>query len=103
MTLWVAVLLACTLSFALKLTGYLLPERALGTPWVQRVTPLLPVALLTALIITQALLDNEGTLLIDARAAGLAVAVLALVARAPFLVVLVLAAGTAALVRAVGG
>ncbi|MGB3762783.1 MAG: AzlD domain-containing protein [Ornithinimicrobium sp.] len=103
MTLWVAVLLACTLSFALKLTGYVLPERALAAPWVQRVTPLLPVALLTALIVSQGLLDDAGTLVLDARAAGLMVAVVALVARAPFLVVLVLAAGTAALVRAVGG
>ena len=41
--------------------------------------------------------------MLDARAAGLMVAVVALLARAPFLVVLVLAAGTAALVRAVGG
>lgn len=103
MTLWVAVLLACALSFALKLTGYLLPERALAAPWVQRVTPLLPVALLSALIVTQGVLDNSGALVVDARAAGLGVAVVALVARAPFLVVLVLAAGTAALVRAATG
>ncbi|MGB3593162.1 MAG: AzlD domain-containing protein, partial [Ornithinimicrobium sp.] len=102
-TLWVAVLLACTLSFALKLTGYLLPERALAAPWAQRVTPLLPVALLTALIVTQGMLDDAGALVVDARAAGLAVAMVALVARAPFLLVLVLAAGTAALVRAMGG
>lgn len=103
MTLWIAVLLACALSFALKLTGYLVPERALAAPWVQRVTPLLPVALLSALILTQGFLNDSGAVSIDARAAGLGVAVVALVARVQFLVVLVLAAGTAALVRAATG
>ncbi|MGB3828817.1 MAG: AzlD domain-containing protein [Ornithinimicrobium sp.] len=100
MTLWIAVLLACLLSFALKLSGYLLPERALAAPWAQRVTPLLPVALLSALIVTQGLLGDAGDLVLDARAAALGVAVLALWARAPFLVVLVLSASTAALIRA---
>jgi hypothetical protein len=57
---------------------------------------LLPVALLAALVATQTF--GEG---VDARAAGLAAAVLALLARAPFLVVVGVAAGTAALLRAV--
>jgi uncharacterized membrane protein len=103
MTLWVAVLLACVLAFLLKLSGYLVPEQVLARPWVQRVTPLLPVALLSSLVVTQALLDSSGTLTLDARAAGVAVAVVALVLRAPFLLVVVLAAVTAALVRLLAG
>ncbi|MGB3186422.1 MAG: AzlD domain-containing protein [Ornithinimicrobium sp.] len=100
MTLWLAVIVACALAFGLKLSGYLLPESALAAPWAQRVIPLLPVALLSALIVTQAFLDETGRITLDARAAGLAVAIVALLARAPFLVVLVLAAATAAAVRA---
>lgn len=100
MTLWVAVLAACALAFGLKLAGYLVPQHVLEIPWVQRVTPLLPVALLSALIVTQAVLTDGGTLVLDARAAGLAVAVLLLVLRAPFLVVVAAAAVAAALVRA---
>ncbi|MGB7448196.1 MAG: AzlD domain-containing protein [Ornithinimicrobium sp.] len=103
MSLWAAVLAACALSYGLKLSGYLVPERALADERVGRVTPLLPVALLSALILTQSLLDGGGQLTLDARAAGLGVAVLALMARAPFLLVLVLAALTAALVRMVTG
>jgi branched-subunit amino acid transport protein len=102
-SLWVAVLAACALSYALKLSGYLVPERALDDERVSRVTPLLPVALLSALILTQSLLDDSGHLTLDARAAGLGVAVLALAARAPFLLVLVLAGATAALVRMLSG
>jgi len=103
MSLWGAVVLACVLSYALKLSGFLVPQRALADDRVRRITPLLPVALLSALILTQSLLDDAGHLTLDARAAGLAVAVLALMARAPFLLVLVLAALTAALVRMVTG
>lgn len=101
MTLWLAVLAACALAYGLKLAGYLVPQDVLDIPWVHRVTPLLPVALLTALIVTQAVLTDEGHLILDARAAGVGVAVLLLILRAPFLVVVAAAAVTAALVRAV--
>lgn len=103
MTLWVAVLAACALAFLLKLSGYLVPDSVLARPWVRRVSPLLPVALLSALIVTQAFLTEAGTVTLDARAAGVAVAVVALMLRAPFLLVVVLAAATAALVRQVTG
>lgn len=100
MTMWLAVLAACALAFALKLAGYLVPQHVLDVPWVHRVTPLLPVALLSALVVTQALLTNDGQLVLDARAAGVAVAVVLLLMRANFLVVVGAAAVTAALVRA---
>lgn len=100
MTMWLAVLAACALAFGLKLAGYLVPQHVLDIPWVHRVTPLLPVALLSALIVTQAVLTSSGHLVLDARAAGVAVAVLLLVLRAPFLLVVAGAAATAAAVRA---
>lgn len=99
MTLWVAVLAACLLGYLLKLLGYLVPGRVLDHPWVARISPLVPVALLSSLVVTQAFLAPGGQVTIDARAAGVGVAVLALVLRAPFLLVVALAATTAALVR----
>jgi hypothetical protein len=51
-------------------------------------------------IVTQAFADGRH-LVVDARAAGLSVALVAVLLRAPVLVVVVLAAATAALARAV--
>jgi hypothetical protein len=64
------------------------------------VADLIPVALLAALVAVQVFADGTS-LTIDARAAGLAAAVVALILRAPFLVVVIVAAATAALVRVV--
>lgn len=99
MTLWTAVVAVSLLAFLTKFAGYLVPERLLEVPWVDRVVPLLTVALLSALVITQGFLDGDGVPTLDARAAGIVVAVGLLVLRAPFLVVVALAALTAALVR----
>jgi uncharacterized membrane protein len=93
---WGAILVAAAGCYLLKLAGLSVPQRTLDEPRVQRVASLLPVALLAALIATQTF--GEG---LDARAAGLAAAVVALLARAPFLVVVAAAAGTTALLRAV--
>lgn len=102
MTLWTTVLLASGLAFALKFLGYVVPHQVLDGPVFTRVTAMLPVALLSALVAVQTLTGNGGELTLDARAAGVAVAVGALLLRAPFLVVVVLAAATAAILRALG-
>jgi hypothetical protein len=62
------------------------------------VVALLPVALLAALAAVQTFATGT-TLVIDARVAGVGVAVLLLLLRAPFIVVVVGAAATAALLR----
>ncbi len=80
--------------YALKLAGLSIPQRVLDGVRVQRVALLLPVALLAALIATQTF--GEG---VDARAAGLAAAIIAILARAPFLAVVAVAAITTALLR----
>lgn len=100
MTLWIAVIAACLLAFLTKLAGYLVPERILEVPWIERVVPLLTIALLSALVVTQGFLDGNGIPTLDARAAGIAVAVGLLLLRAPFIVVVAAAAVVAALVRA---
>jgi uncharacterized membrane protein len=94
--MWGAILLAAAGCYALKLAGLSVPQRVLDAPRVQRVALLLPVALLAALIAVQTF--GEG---LDARAVGLGAAVVALLLRAPFLVVVVVAALTASLLRVV--
>ncbi|MDX6197568.1 MAG: hypothetical protein QOJ79_719 [Actinomycetota bacterium] len=98
MSTWTAVLLTAIGCFALKALGWALPGRVLENDRVRRAAVLLPVALLAGLVVVQAF-SSGRSLQLDARAVGLGVAVLAVVLRAPFLVVVVLAATTAALLR----
>jgi len=99
--MWWAVIVAALGCYALKLIGLSIPERVLDRPAVRSIAALLPVALLAALVSTGT--PAEGTsLTVDARLAGLGVAVIALLLRAPFLVVVVAAAAGAAVVRALG-
>lgn len=102
MSMWVALLIAAGLAFALKLVGYLVPSDLLAEPHVKRVTAALPIALLAALVAIQTLTRTGGALTVDARLAAVAVAVVALLLRAPFIVVVVLGALTAAALRALG-
>lgn len=100
--LWWTVLAGCALAFATKLAGHVVPDRALANPRVRRITRLLPVALLTSLVVVQAFGTPGPSLGIDVRAIAVGAAVLALVLRAPFIVVVILAAGVAAGLRMVG-
>ncbi|HEX5862009.1 MAG TPA: AzlD domain-containing protein [Nocardioides sp.] len=86
--------------YLLKLAGLSVPARVLEQPLVERVADLIPVALLAALVAVQVVADGPQ-LQLDARAVGLAAAVLLLLARAPFLVVVFGAALVAAVVRLV--
>jgi len=102
MTLWTTVVLASALAFMLKYVGYVVPHHVLDGPRLSRVTSLLPVALLSALVAVQTFTGDQGDIVVDARAAALAVAASALLLRAPFIVVVLLAAVTAAGLRALG-
>jgi branched-subunit amino acid transport protein len=97
---WVAILGAGVGCYLLKLAGLSLPARVLEHPVAERVADLIPVALLAALVAVQVAADGTR-LTVDARLAGLGAAVVALVLRAPFLVVVSVAAATAALLRLV--
>jgi branched-subunit amino acid transport protein len=99
---WTTVLLSCAAAFGLKLAGYLVPAAWVEGERRSRVVALLPVALLTALVTVQTLVGDGGSLVLDARLAGLAVAVGLLLLRANFLVVVAGAALTAGLLRAIG-
>jgi len=96
--IWAGVLIASASCYALKLAGLSLPQRWLQDPRVQRTVPLIPIALLAALVATQTFSTGQH-LVLDVRAAALVVAIVAVVLRAPFLVVVAAASLTAALLR----
>ena len=98
MSVWLAIGLAGVGCWALKLAGLSVPPRVLERRVVERVADLIPMALLSALIAVQVFTAGHS-LALDARALGLGVAVVLLVLRAPFLVVVFGAALAAALVR----
>lgn len=102
MSIWIAIGLTAAGCYLLKLIGLLVPAGALERPLVQRLAALLPVALLAALTAQQTF-STDSALVVDARGAGLAAAALALVLRAPFLVVVAAAVVVTAGVRALGG
>jgi branched-subunit amino acid transport protein len=98
-SIWLAVIITCLGCYALKLAGLVMPGRVLADARVRRFTELVPVALLTALVAVQALADGRALEADGPRLAGLAAAVIALLLRAPFLVVLVVAAAATAGLR----
>jgi branched-subunit amino acid transport protein len=100
--LWAAVIAASVGCYLLKLAGLSVPAPWVQQPWVARVVDFVPAALLAALVAVQGLTSGHD-LVIDGRLAGLAAAAVALALRAPFIVVLVVAGATGALVHVVTG
>ena len=99
-TTWLIVVVVGAATMALKgLAPVLLGDRELPVP-VARVTGALAPALLAALVAVQTVGDGSG-LTLDPRVAGVAAAAVALLLRAPLLVVLLASAGVAAAVNAV--
>ncbi|MGJ4803438.1 AzlD domain-containing protein [Luteimonas sp. SDU82] len=98
---WGWLLLACAVAFATKLVGYLVPARWLSGPRMARVSALLTVGLLAALVVVNTFADG-ARLSLDARAGALLAAVIALWCRVPFLGVVVIGAVVAALLRVPG-
>lgn len=97
---WTPILLAAVGCALLKQAGWSLPRHWLERERLQRAAALMPAALLAALVAVQAF-GRGSELVLDARAAGLAVAAGLLAVRAPFLLVIGGAAASAALLRAV--
>ncbi|MDG2112395.1 MAG: AzlD domain-containing protein [Actinomycetota bacterium] len=87
-------------AYAFKAGGAVLGGRITSSDQAQAALLLLPPALLTALILVWTL-DGGERLVIDARLAGVAVGAVAAWRKAPFLVVVLLAAAVTAAIRAV--
>jgi protein-S-isoprenylcysteine O-methyltransferase Ste14 len=97
-SMWSAVLVASIVCIALKTLGYLIPAHWFEQPRPARITDLLTVALLSALVAVQTLAAGQAVA-VDARVPAVLVAAGLLLLRAPFLVVVIAAAVTAALLR----
>lgn len=96
--MWLAILVGSAGCYALKLAGLSVPRRLLLNSRVERISTILPIALLATLVAVQTF--TTGTrLVVDARAAGVAVALLAVLLRAPFLVVVAVAVASTAVLR----
>lgn len=94
--LWIAVLGTSAIAFGLKYFGHSVPERFLSHPRILRINTLIPIALLSALVAVQTVTD-KSKLVIDQRLGGIAVAVIALLLKAPFPVVVIGSATSSAL------
>jgi branched-subunit amino acid transport protein len=97
---WIALLGLAAAAYALKAIGPVLAGQREVRPGLAQVLDLVAVPLLAALIVVQTL-DGGGRLVADAQIPALGVAALLVWRRAPFLVVVLAAAATAALLRAV--
>ena len=91
--MWIGIIATSVIAFLLKYLGHSVPERWLSHPRVLKINSLIPIALLSALVAVQTF-TNDKNLVIDQRLAGLAAAVIALLLRAPFAVVVISAAAT---------
>ncbi len=100
--LWAVVLAGSLGCYLLKLAGLSVPAAWVERPWVMRMVTFVPAALLAALVAVQAVASGQD-LVVDGRLAGLAAAAVALALRAPFVVVLVVAGATGALVHVLTG
>jgi uncharacterized membrane protein len=98
-TLWIVIVIVALANVAIKAAGPLLVGGRELPPRAVAVIALLAPALLAALVVTQTF-GEDGHLVLDERAIGVAVAGLALALRAPVLVAVALAAVSTALARA---
>jgi len=99
--LWLTIGAAIAVIFLTKLAGQFVPSSWVASPRIAPIVALVSVALLAGLAAQQTL-DGGHQLVIDARLAALIVAAIALWRKAPFIVVIILAAATAALLRHFG-
>jgi branched-subunit amino acid transport protein len=95
---WVVVLVVGVVTMLFKASGPVLLGRRELPPRVASVVEVLAPAMLAALVVTQTV-GGERELVLDERLAGVAAGAVAIVLRAPIVVVMTVAAVTAALVR----
>ena len=98
---WIAVIGTSAIAFALKYSGHSVPEKWLSHPRIQNVNALIPTALLSALVAVQTFTE-KSTLMIDQRLLGLSVAIVALLLKAPFPLVVISAAASSAMLYRFG-
>jgi branched-subunit amino acid transport protein len=95
---WIVVLAVGAVTMAFKAAGPVVLGRRALPPRVLSLVELLAPTMLAALVVTQAV-GGDRAIVLDERLAGVAAAGVALALRAPLVVVMVVAAATAALLR----
>ncbi|MER8027110.1 AzlD domain-containing protein [Glutamicibacter protophormiae] len=95
------ILAACLTAYAIKICGYFVPRKVLDSPTMSHVAATLTIALLASLVTVNAFTSGQE-LVIDARIGALAAAIIALIFKAPYLVVVIAGALAAILLRATG-
>jgi branched-subunit amino acid transport protein len=95
-TNWIAVIATSLAAFLLKYLGHLIPASYIEKPRVERITQYIPIVLLSGLIAMQTFTDKTK-LMIDHRAAGIAIAFAGVIAKLPFPVVIIGAMATSAI------
>lgn len=98
---WTLVLALAATAYAFKVLGLVVLGGRRLPAVVERCSALIPAALIAALVVKDTFSSGQH-LEIDARVAGVAVAVIAAWRRAPLLVVIVAGAATTALLRRLG-
>lgn len=98
-TAWGIVIASGVGCFLLKFAGYAMPQRWFDAAHIRRAVEIMPVALLAALVVVQSVADGRHYDIDAQRLAGVAVGAVAVWRRAPFIVVVVAAGLTAALLR----
>lgn len=96
--IWIAVIVVGAGTIALKSFGPVVLGGRPLPPAIRGPVALLAPSLLAALVVTQTFADGRD-LVLDARAAGVGAAALAIALRAPLLVVVIVAAVATAVVR----
>jgi len=92
---------ACVVGFLTKLVGYLVPKKWLTNPRVARIAGTLTIGLLASLTIANAVATGQQVV-VDSRLGALVAAAVALWLKAPFLVVVLVGAASAAGLRLLG-
>jgi len=95
---WTLIILLAVGAYAFKVTGLIILGGRSLPPVFERCLGLIPAAIITALVMKDTFTVGQD-LTLDARALGIAVAVIAAWKRAPLIVVIVLGAAATAIVR----
>ena len=98
MSIWLGILIGSAAVYSWKILGFIVPSTVLDNPKVAKIASLLTIALLSALTGVQ-MLTNGSKIEFDARVPALVVASILLRFKGPFLAVVAIAAGVAALIR----
>jgi branched-subunit amino acid transport protein len=95
---WTLIILLTIGAYAFKVTGLVILGGRTLPPIFERCLALIPAAVVNALVMKDTFTQGQE-LVLDARALGIAVAVIAAWRKAPLIVVIVLGAAVTALVR----